>query len=702
MFKTITSGAAIPIAVVLMLLMMILPLPTFLLDVLFTFNISLSLIVLLSGIYVSRPLEFTVFPTILLLATLLRLALNIASTRVVLLHGHGGSDSAGQVIESFGEVVIGGNYAVGIVVFIILVIINFVVVTKGAGRISEVTARFTLDSMPGKQMAIDADLNAGLINQDEAKRRRVDVAQEADFYGSMDGASKFVRGDAIAGILILLINLIGGIFIGTLQHQLPLSIAVETYALLTIGDGLVAQIPGLLLSIAAAIMVTRVSTAQDMGQAVKNQLFSQPKSLIFSGAILILIGLIPGMPHIAFLSLGGLISWAGYFLKTAAEKSLEKESNPDNSTVKSIAQNQPQNIKQERIENEENKKELDWEDVKQVEPVTLELGVKLIELVEQGSNSVLFSRIKGIRKKLSETLGFLIPVVHIKDNLSLSHTHYKILIQGVEVGSSDIVLNKNLAINPGQIFGNIDGIDTKEPAFGLPAKWIDKNQSDRAQSIGYTVVDAPTIIATHLSHVLQNNAHQLFGHDEAQKWLQQLTKTSPKLTEELIPGTISLSILVKVLQNLLLEQVPIRDARSIAQSLATQSLKSQDPGVLTEIVRSSIGRMIVQEIYGARPEISVIGIDPKLEQILHQNLQASGGDNMNIEPGISDKIHKAIFDFVQKQESKGEPAVLLVSAGLRRFFARFTRLMDVSLPVISFNEVPEGKQIKMIASLGNN
>lgn len=702
MFKTITSGAAIPIGIILMLLMMILPLPTFLLDVLFTFNISLSLIVLLSGIYVSRPLEFTVFPTILLLATLLRLALNIASTRVVLLNGHGGSDSAGQVIESFGEVVIGGNYAVGIVVFIILVIINFVVVTKGAGRISEVTARFTLDSMPGKQMAIDADLNAGLINQDEAKRRRVDVAQEADFYGSMDGASKFVRGDAIAGILILLINLIGGIFIGTLQHQLPLSIAVETYALLTIGDGLVAQIPGLLLSIAAAIMVTRVSTAQDMGNAVKTQLFAQPKSLIFSGAILILIGLIPGMPHIAFLSLGALIFWAGYYLKNTSEKALSKEANSENAEIKSVTQNQSQNIKRESIESEENKKDLDWEDVKQVDPVTLELGIKLIELVEQGSNSVLFSRIKGIRKKLSENLGFLIPVVHIKDNLSLCHTHYRILIQGVEVGSSDIVLNKNLAINPGQVFGNIDGIDTKEPAFGLPAKWIDKSQSDRAQSLGYTVVDIPTIIATHLSHILQNNAHQLFGHDEAQKWLQQLTKSSPKLTEELIPGTISLSILVKVLQNLLLEQVPIRDARSIAQSLATQSLKSQDPGVLTEIVRSAIGRMIVQEIYGARPEISVIGIDPKLEQILHQNLQTSGADSMNIEPSISDKIHKTILDFVKKQESKGEPAVLLVSAGLRRFFAKFTRLMDVSLPVISFNEVPEGKQIKMIASLGNN
>lgn len=702
MFRTLTSGAAIPIAVVLMLLMMILPLPTFILDVLFTFNISLSLIVLLSGIYVSRPLEFTVFPTILLLATLLRLALNIASTRIVLLNGHGGSDSAGQVIESFGEVVIGGNYAVGIVVFIILVIINFVVVTKGAGRISEVTARFTLDSMPGKQMAIDADLNAGLINQDEAKRRRIDVAQEADFYGSMDGASKFVRGDAVAGILILLINLIGGVFIGTLQHQLPFSVAIETYALLTIGDGLVAQIPGLLLSIAAAIMVTRVSTAQDMGQAVKNQLFAQPKSLIFSGAILILIGLIPGMPHFAFLSLGALICWAGYFLKTTAEKAQYKELNPENTEVKAISQNQSSNIKQERIDTEENKKDLDWEDVKQVEPVTLELGIKLIELVEQGSNSVLFSRIKGIRKKLSENLGFLIPIVHIKDNLSLSHTQYRILIQGVEVGASDIVLNKNLAINPGQIFGNIDGIDTKEPAFGLPAKWIDKNQSDRAQSLGYTVVDVPTIMATHLSHVLQNNAHQLFGHDEAQKWLQQLTKSSPKLTEELIPGTISLSILVKVLQNLLLEQVPIRDARSIAQSLATQSMKSQDPGVLTEIVRSAIGRMIVQEIYGARPEISVIGVDPKLEQILHQNLQASGNDSMNIEPSISDKIHKTILDFVKKQESKGEPAVLLVSAGLRRFFARFTRLMDVSLPVISFNEVPEGKQIKMIASLGSN
>jgi flagellar biosynthesis protein FlhA len=703
MFKLLASGATIPIAVILMLLMMILPLPTFILDILFTFNISLSLIVLLSGIYVSRPLEFTVFPTILLLATLLRLALNIASTRVVLLNGHAGSDSAGQVIESFGEVVIGGNYAVGIVVFVILVIINFVVVTKGAGRISEVSARFTLDSMPGKQMAIDADLNAGLINQEEAKRRRIDVAQEADFYGSMDGASKFVRGDAIAGILILLINLIGGIFIGTLQHQLPLSHAVQTYALLTIGDGLVAQIPGLLLSIAAAIMVTRVSTAQDMGQAVKTQLFAQPKSLIFSGAILVIIGLIPGMPHLAFLSLGLLIVWLGYYLKTTADKLLNSEvlDSTEKSNPISNSNNQTSNTQSEKTPNEATQKDLDWEDVKLVEPVTIELGLKLIDMVEQGSNSVLFNRIKAIRKKLSESLGFLIPIVHIKDNLSLAQNHYRILVQGVVVGSSDIMLNKNLAINPGQIFGNIEGIETKEPTFGLPAKWIDKNQSDRAQSLGYTVVDAPTIMATHLSHALQNNAYQLFGHDEAQKWLQQLSKTSPKLTEELIPNTLSLSILVKILQNLLMEQVPIRDARSIAQSLATQTIKSQDPGVLTEVVRSAIGRMIVQEIYGTRPELAVIGLDPNLEQILQQNLQASGGEGMSLEPSISDKIQKTILDFVKKQESRGEPAVLLVSAGLRRFFSKFTRLMDVSLPVISFNEIPEGKQIKMIASLGN-
>ncbi len=701
MLKLLISGATIPIAVVLMLLMMILPLPTFILDILFTFNISLSLIVLLSGIYVSRPLEFTVFPTILLLATLLRLALNIASTRVVLLNGHTGSDSAGQVIESFGEVVIGGNYAVGIVVFVILVIINFVVVTKGAGRISEVSARFTLDSMPGKQMAIDADLNAGLINQEEAKRRRIDVAQEADFYGSMDGASKFVRGDAIAGILILLINLIGGIFIGTLQHQLPLSHALHTYALLTIGDGLVAQIPGLLLSIAAAIMVTRVSTAQDMGQAVKSQLFAQPKSMIFSGAILVLIGLIPGMPHIAFLSLGLLIVWFGYFLKTKADALASPVIENNGVNANTLSNNQAKNILEKPSE-ESTQKDLDWEDVKHVEPLTIELGLKLIDLVEQGTNSVLFNRIKGIRKKLSENLGFLIPIVHIKDNLSLAQNHYRISVQGVIVGSSEIMLNKNLAINPGQIFGTIEGIETKEPTFGLPAKWIEKGQSDKAQSLGYTVVDAPTIMATHLSHALQNNAYQLFGHDEAQKWLHQLSKTSPKLAEELIPNTLSLSILVKILQNLLTEQVPIRDARSIAQSLATQTTKSQDPGVLTEIVRMAIGRMIVQEIYGAKPEISVIGLDPKLEQILQQNLQASGGEGMSIEPTMSDKIQKSIFDFVKKQESRGEPAVLLVSASLRRFFARFTRLMDVSLPVISINEIPEGKQIKMIASLGNN
>ena len=687
------GSLGVPILLLAMLGMMMLPVPPFLLDVFFTFNIALSLVVLLVCAYALRPLDFAAFPTILLVATLLRLALNVASTRVVLLYGHEGGDAAGKVIQAFGEVVIGGNFVVGLVVFAILMIINFVVVTKGAGRISEVSARFTLDAMPGKQMAIDADLNAGLVDQEEAKIRRMEVAQEADFYGSMDGASKFVRGDAVAGLLILFINVIGGLAIGMAQHGLGFAEAGEIYVLLTIGDGLVAQIPSLLLSTAAAIMVTRVSTSEDMGGQVKRQMFASPKALGIAAAIMIVMGLIPGMPHLSFLSLGAMAAGGAYFIATRQRLKVEAEQEVEQQKAQLPATVQPES------------RELGWDDVTPVDMVGLEVGYRLIPLVDRSQGGQLLARIKGIRKKLSQDLGFLMPSVHIRDNLDLAPNVYRITLMGVGVAEAEVHADRELAINPGQVFGEIKGIPGKDPAFGLDAVWIESMQKDQAQSLGYTVVDVSTVVATHLNQILFKHSHELLGHDEVQQLLKVLAKASPKLAEELVPGIISLSGLLKVLQGLLQEQVPVRDIRTIAETVANQSGNSQDTGALIAAVRIALSRSIVQSIVGLESELPVITLEPRLEQILLQSLQKAGqgnDDGILLEPGMAEKLQRSLADMVQRQEIQGKSAILLVAGPIRNMMARFVRYAAPGAHVLSYQEIPDSKQVTIVATVGQN
>lgn len=674
------NGLGAPLLLMMMMAMIVVPLAPFMLDVFFSFNISLALVVLLVTVYSLRPLDFSLFPTILLITTLLRLALNVASTRVVLLEGHTGGDAAGQVIKAFGEFVVGGNYAVGIIVFAILVIINFVVITKGATRISEVSARFTLDAMPGKQMAIDADLNAGLIESDEARRRRDDISAEAEFYGSMDGASKFVRGDAVAGILILLINVLGGLAIGILQHDLSFAVAAKNYVLLTIGDGLVAQIPALLLSTAAGIIVTRVSSTQDMGGQVLSQLFRNPKSLAVTAGILGVMGIIPGMPNFAFLLLA-IVSGAGaYYIK------------------QSQAKPEVQEVALEKVEQPPESRELSWDDVTPVDTIGLEVGYRLIPMVDKEQGGQLMARIKGVRKKLSQELGFLIPAVHIRDNLELPPNGYRITLMGVSVGEADIQPDKDMAINPGQVYGTIAGVETKDPAFGLDALWIENSQRDQAQTLGYTVVDSDTVIATHLSQLLQTHANELLGHEEVQHLLDKLAESAPKLVENLVPDTLNLGIIVKVLQSLLSEGIPIRDIRTIAETLAEHATRSQDPDELTTAVRTSLGRMIVQQINGMAAELSVITLDPNLEQLLHQAVQADGVGG--VEPGLAERLFSALQESVQKQEAMGQSAVLLVSGLIRTMLARFVRHTIPNLHVLSYNEIPSDKQIRIVATVG--
>ncbi|KGY07912.1 flagellar biosynthesis protein FlhA [Vibrio sinaloensis] len=673
-----------PVMVLATLGMVVLPIPAFLLDLFFTFNIALAMVVLLVTVYTRRPLDFAAFPTVLLIATLLRLALNVASTRVVLLYGHEGSGAAGSVIEAFGSVVIGGNYAVGLVVFLILMIINFMVVTKGAGRISEVSARFTLDALPGKQMAIDADLNAGLIDQDQARTRRQEVTKEADFYGSMDGASKFVKGDAIAGILILFINIIGGLSIGMAQYGLGFGEAIQIYTLLTIGDGLVAQIPSLLLSIGAAIMVTRQNTDEDMGQQVVFQMFDNPKALTITAIILGVMGIVPGMPHFAFLLLAALAGGAAYWINRKHKKAAEKPSLPATTEAEAPTP-----------------KELSWDDVQPVDIVGLEVGYRLIPLVDKDQGGELLERVKGVRKKLSQDFGFLIPAVHIRDNLELTPNSYRITLMGVAVGEAEIRPDMELAINPGQVYGMIDGEPTIDPAFGLEAIWIREEQREHAQALGYTVVDSSTVLATHLSQLLTNNASQLIGHEEVQNLLEMLGRSTPKLVESFVPDQLQLGVVVKVLQNLLNEGVPIRDIRTIVQTLSEYSSKSQEPDILTAAVRISLKRLIVQEINGIEPELPVITLIPELEQILHQTMQASGGESAGIEPGLAERLQSSLSQATQEQELKGEPAVLLTSGVLRSTLAKFVKNTIPSLRVLSYQEIPDEKQIRIVQAVGN-
>ncbi|WP_442108943.1 flagellar biosynthesis protein FlhA [Pseudomonas sp. NUPR-001] len=689
------GNLGVPLLLLVLLAMMMLPIPPFLLDVFFTFNIALSIVVLLVCVYALRPLDFAAFPTILLVATLLRLALNVASTRVVMLHGHDGHAAAGKVIQAFGEVVIGGNYVVGIVVFAILMIINFVVVTKGAGRISEVSARFTLDAMPGKQMAIDADLNAGLIDQAQAKARRTEVASEAEFYGSMDGASKFVRGDAIAGLLILFINLIGGILVGMFQHNMNFADAGKVYALLAIGDGLVAQLPSLLLSTAAAIMVTRASGSEEMGQQINRQMFESPKALAVSAGVMIVMGLVPGMPHIAFLSLGALAGGGAYLLwrkqqqaKIKAQEEVQRQQDLLPSPQRAI-----------------DTKELGWDDVTPIDMIGLEVGYRLIPLVDRNQGGQLLARIKGVRKKLSQDLGFLMPTVHIRDNLDLAPSAYRLTLMGVILAEAEIYPDRELAINPGQVFGTLNGIAARDPAFGLEAVWIDVNQRSQAQSLGYTVVDASTVVATHLNQILHKHCHELIGHEEVQQLLQVLAKASPKLAEELVPGVITLSGLLKVLQALLAEQVPVRDIRSIAEAIANNPAKSQDTAALVAVVRVGLCRAIVQSIVGVESELPVITLEPRLEQILLNSLQRAGQgqeDGVLLEPSMAEKLQRSLIEAAQRQEMQGQPAILLVAGPVRAMLSRFGRLAVPNLHVLAYQEIPDNKQVTIVATVGPN
>ncbi|MDR5855848.1 flagellar biosynthesis protein FlhA [Caballeronia sp. LZ062] len=674
-----------PILICMILGMMILPLPAFLLDLLFTFNIALSVMVLLVSMYTQKPLDFAAFPSVLLFSTLLRLSLNVASTRIVLLQGHTGPDAAGQVIESFGHFLVGGNFAVGIVVFVILMIINFMVITKGAGRIAEVGARFTLDAMPGKQMAIDADLNAGLINEEVAKKRRQSVAQEAEFYGSMDGASKFVRGDAIAGLLIMVINVVGGLIVGMLQHDMDFAHAATNYTLLTIGDGLVAQIPSLIISTAAGVIVSRVATDEDIGTQLTGQLFQNPRVLMITGVIIGVMGLIPGMPHFAFMLLGGGLIYAARTMnKRAANKKASAVT--DVTPIASAAAASAENA------------EASWEDVALIDPLGLEVGYRLIPLVDRNADGELLKRIKGIRKKFAQEIGFLPPVIHIRDNLELRPNGYRIALKGVEVGVGEAFPGQWLAINPGQVSAALPGTQTTDPAFGLPAVWIETNMREQAQVYGYTVVDASTVVATHLNHLVVTHAAELLGRQEVQALLERIGKDTPSLTDDLVPKTLSLTTLQKVLQNLLDESVPIRDMRTILDALQEHAPRISDAYELTAAVRLALGRAITQQWYPGADDLQVMGLDPTLERVLSQAL--STGPNPGLEPGLAQTLMNSTQNAILRQQNLGLPPVLLVQHSLRAMLARFLRRSLPQLKVLSYAEVPDTRNVKVVNLIG--
>ena len=669
-----------PLLIVLILGMMVLPLPPFLLDLLFTFNIALAMLVLLSAMYTVKPLDFAVFPTVLLITTLLRLSLNVASTRVVLLHGHTGADAAGKVIQSFGEFLIGGNFAVGLVVFAILVVINFIVITKGAGRIAEVSARFTLDAMPGKQMAIDADLNAGLIGEDEARRRRAEIASEADFYGAMDGASKFVRGDAIAGILILFINIVGGLAIGMLQHDLSLSAAANNYILLAIGDGLVAQIPALVISTAAGLVVSRVGKDQQTGRQLMSQLTAQPQALVIAAVVLGVVGLVPGMPHVAFLLLAAAMGFAARVL-------LRRQLAPPPAAPAAPIVPAEQ-------------RDVSWDDLMPVDALGLEVGYRLIPLVDTGQDGELLRRIKAIRRKFAQDVGFLPPAVHIRDNLELAPNAYRITLKGVPIAEGECRAGMLLAIDPGRATGTLQGIATKDPAFGLPALWIDSNQREAAQAHGYTVVDPGSVIATHLSTVVHQQAAALLGRTEVQGLLDQLAKSTPKLIEDVTPKLLPMATIQRVLQNLLDEGVHVRDLRTILETLADHAPRSQDPAELTAAARVALGRAIVQQIFGSAPELPVIALDPELERVLTQVLAAAGTDGSGLEPDLAATLAREIARTVQETEAAGDTPVLLVSDRLRLPMLRLLRRGAPTLKILAHSEIPDARTIRVRATVG--
>lgn len=673
---------AAPGLVIIMLGLMMLPVPSFVLDIFFSFNIAVSIVVLLTALYTVRPLDFLVFPAVLLLTTMLRLSLNVASTRVVLTNGHTGADAAGKVVEAFGHFLIGGNYLVGLVVFIILTIINFVVVTKGAGRIAEVGARFTLDAMPGKQMAIDADLNAGLIGEAEARKRRTEVAQEAEFYGAMDGASKYVRGDAVAGIVITVVNMVGGLLVGMLQHDMEFGRAIETYTLLAIGDGLVAQLPSLIISVAAGAVVSRVANDQDIGSQLMNQMVMKPEVLYITAGIIGGLGLIPGMPHLAFWLLAALIGGAGYhFSRGAALGRKEAQAEP---------------LPMPASEQEE----ASWQDVAPIQALGLEVGYRLVSLVDKDQDGELLRRIKGIRKKFAQEVGFLPPAIHIRDNLELRPSDYRITLKGVEIGAGESHPGQFMAIDPGMVSGQLPGEPVADPAFGLPAVWIDAHLREQAQSMGYTVVDAGTVVATHLNHLMSLHAAELLGRQELQALIEHMGKTTPKLIEDLVPKLLPLATLQKVLQNLLVEGVHIRDMQTIIETMIEYAPQSQDAGALTTVVRVALGRAIVQQIAPGNQELPVMALDNRLERMLLQALQTQGVDGGGIEPGLADTIATQTAQAAQQQEQLGYTPVLLVPAPLRTMLARFLRRNLPQLKVLSHAELPDSRTIKVTNLVG--
>jgi flagellar biosynthesis protein FlhA len=673
------KGLVGPILIILILSMMVLPLPPFLLDLLFTFNIALSIMVLLVSMYTMKALDFAAFPAVLLFTTLLRLSLNVASTRVILMHGHTGSDSAGKVIEAFGHFLVGGNFAVGVMVFIILVVINFMVITKGAGRIAEVGARFTLDAMPGKQMAIDADLNAGLIGEDVARKRRAEVSQEADFYGSMDGASKFVRGDAVAGLLILVINIIGGLIVGVAQHDMSFAEAGTTYTLLAIGDGLVAQIPALVVSTAAGVIVSRVTTDEDVGGQLTGQLFANPQVLFLTAGVIGMMGMIPGMPNIAFLLIAGGLIWMGRrVMQKAAVTSAAVAAAPAPSPVAAESQ------------------DASWDDVALVDPLGLEVGYRLISMVDTAQNGELLGRIKSIRKKFAQDVGFLVPVVHIRDNLEIKPNAYVVKLKGVEIGRGEATPGQWMAINPGQVSATLPGTQTKDPAFGLEAIWIDATLREQAQVYGYTVVDASTVVATHLNHLIYLHSAELLGRQEVQQLLDRIGKESPMLVQDLVPKALPLTSVQKVLQNLLDESVPIRDMRTILDVLAEHAPALTDTMELTSLTRLALGRAIVQDIYPGHEPLQVIGLDSSLDRMLLQALSNSNG----LEPGLADNLLKQTEAAMARQAQLGLPAVLVVQHPLRVLLARFLRRSLPELKVLSQSEIPDTRTIRVTATIG--
>jgi flagellar biosynthesis protein FlhA len=694
------TGLGLPALVLMIVAMLVVPLPPILLDLFFTFNIIASLVIVMIAIGTRKPLEFSAFPALLLMATMLRLALNVASTRVVLVNGHNGPDAAGKVIEAFGEFVIGGNYVVGFIIFVILMVINFVVVTKGAGRVSEVIARFTLDAMPGKQMAIDADLSAGLIDQATARKRREEVSQEADFFGSMDGASKFVRGDAIAGLLILIINIVGGLAIGMAQHDLSFTEAGKIYVLLTIGDGLVAQIPALFLSLGTAIIVTRVTTSDSLAQQASSQL-ANPHALYISGGILGLVGLVPGMPHAMFLTLAAMTAGTAYMIQRAGTPEAAASgagAGPQTGPNKSGG---PAPVAGGSSPSDAGSAaEISWDDVEPVDLIGVEIGYGLIPLVNADTGGQLMSRVKGVRKKLSAELGFLVQPVRIRDSLNMNPDHYHILLNGVVRGRGEIRVGRELAINPGQVHGRLEGETTREPAFGLDAVWIDPAQRDYARTLGYTVVDPSTAIATHLNTLLRQNASELLSHDETQQLLDKLASRYPKLVEDLVPNRLSLGVLTRILQNLLSEAVPIRDMRTIVETLTEGAARTQDPDALTNLVRPKLGRMILQNLVETDDVLQVMTLDPSIEQLL-QNLaqQAGAGASMMLDPDLAERLFTAIRENARLMEQQGQSAILVVSPPIRNWLARALRHRIAELTVLSYSEIPEDQAVRVMATV---